>query len=152
MHSVFSLQALNRVVSSSCGTFSWSTGSTYSDVTNLSCAITVSGNRPVGIYFIPDGSGSSASAVWTDTNGNNGTNLQWKILRGASIVGYGIFFPHGAIAGGVTYKYGGTPSNLFVLDRPTSQGTYTYKLQVKSDSAAIIHVDYIKLVAQELLY
>lgn len=125
--------ALGQQVSSSCGSFTTSSGS-YGDVTNLSVSITTSG-RPVFLALI-SASGSAASRI--GTNGSTGNYI--KFVRDSTDVA-----EFWCLSASVTRM---VPSLLHV-DTPAA-GTYAYKVQAKAAVADTLTMTELKLIAFEL--
>lgn len=139
------LAAVGQQVSSSSGSF-FTTSTSYVDVTNLSVTITTTG-RPVMVFMAPVAAAisffeSSTSTTTTDA-------ISWiKAFR--DVANIGETFVHG----------GPISSNASILAIPVSSfmwfdvpaaGTYTYKIQVKSQSSAVTtSVFQAQLVAYEL--
>jgi hypothetical protein len=125
------------IAASDTGSFS-TTSTTYADLTNQSVSITTIG-RPVMITVVNGDitvSGSSAPAIaWI------------KAVRGSTdltpernVVSSGPTSPQITVPGGALVWY----------DTPTA-GTYTYKLQVKSNSASVtLSIANAKLFVREL--
>jgi hypothetical protein len=130
--------ALGQQVSSSSGNFSVSGSTSYTDVTNLSVTLTTTG-RPVMLVLVPDAAGGTSSTI-----GNAGSSYAGyiKFLRDATSLGELTYQQ-------ATYNSGQTP---VIVDVP-SAGTYTYKVQAKTNSALggnFMGVRYMILVAFEL--
>jgi hypothetical protein len=125
-------------VSASSGAFSTSSTS-YVDVTNLAVTLTTTG-RPVMVGVVSDGSGSNSVMESSDATQN--PLLKWKILRGATTISSGSLSSPG------TGLLSCAPVG-FILDAPAA-GTYTYKLQISSNSSATTSVAFCSLVAYEL--
>lgn len=152
MLALFSLNAVNKVLSSSCGAYSTSSTSGV-DATNLSCSITVSGNRPVLIALVPDLSGNESSFWHTNTGATYGAGYWAKILRGSDLVFSCFNSPNQSnTTVGQTYTQYDSISRVSVLDRPAA-GTYTYKVQVLNENAnSTVGLNYAKLLCLEMLY
>lgn len=111
------IEALGHSVSSSCGTFLTS-GSSYTDVTNLSVSITTVG-KPVYVGLTPDTSNPSAEVDMTNASADSGI----QILRDSTVI-Y-------KLEGLVTTPAGG----VWAFDEPAA-GTYTYKVQAKGTGSS----------------
>lgn len=140
------LVAVGQQVSSSSGAFT-GTSASYADVTNLSVTITTSG-RPVFLTLVHDGSGVSNTSYLgiQDTDASGTANFQ--ILRDATTVSTHAVLSQagsGAVVNGIPV---GSVSHLDVV----AAGTYTYKVQYRSQSGAngTVIVHHAKLVAFEL--
>jgi hypothetical protein len=127
-------------VSASSGAFSHA-GATFTDVTNLSVTITTTG-RPVVLCLIDAGAVSTGSLAVSSSTTSEVAYLalfrdatQLTLQRLSLDVQEILMIPVSAIQH---------------VDFPPS-GTYTYKLQVKTDDAShSIFVSYAKLVAYEI--
>lgn len=104
------------------------------DVTNLSVTITTTG-RPVLALLVPDGAGLANLS----TVANNLFDVY--ILRGATVVGIATL--------SATSSFIRVPASLVVFDAPAA-GTYTYKVQVNSQSSGNVSVENAKLLVFEL--
>lgn len=130
------LAAVNQQISPSSGSFT-TNSTTFTGVTNLAVTITTSG-RPVMLMLQSDGGGVGSSTQWS-VSANHQSFIQ--ILRGATVIANYIFQNTGLsiIA----------PPAAF-LDTPAA-GTYTYDIQMKSDSAgAFCGLEFAVLIAYEL--
>lgn len=129
------LAALGQQTSSSSGTFTTSSG-TFSDVTNMSVSITSTG-RPIFIGVM-----SGSAVVQSKLTAGTANSLTLKLLRDSTDLSqYNV-----AISTGASTVPGGA---IWHIDAPAA-GTYTYKLQAKSDTGGSVNVDNCKLVAYEL--
>lgn len=129
--------AFNYTLSSSCGSYATSSTS-YADITNLSVSITTTG-RPVCIMTVHDG--TAADGYFARLSGATGFRL--KAVRGATDLGEHI--SQGATGTAILEL----PSFRYV-DFPAA-GTYTYKLQMKSNTGgANVNAINLKLLVYEL--
>jgi hypothetical protein len=129
------LPAVGQQISTSSGLFS-TASATYVDVTNLSATIATVG-RPVHLALVPDGSGNVMNfAVPT------GSVSAVALLRGATVLAE--WRASNTSAGILAY-----PLPAQFTDVPAA-GTYTYKVQMKTDAGGAQRLDYAKLVAFEL--
>jgi hypothetical protein len=148
MLSIFSLQSANRVLSASCGDFS-ATALGYTDVTNLSVSIRASGNRPIVICLIPDGSGNDCY-FGGDDNGSGSGYAEFEVLRDSSLVTTP-FLPD-VVSSGSGSTRNAPISFLSAVDRPAA-GLYTYKIRLnRTTSSGKVLVKYAKLLVYEELY
>lgn len=140
------LSAASILSSASCGQFITSSTS-YVDVTNLSFAFTVSGLRPVEICLISDGStGLLQEGGFYHSSSNTNAFSYVQLLRNSTVLS------RQAIG-----KYGGTNTGIVIpassvrhIDQP-SAGTYTWKVQVCTDSASTsLITQYMKLIVREI--
>lgn len=118
------LAALNIVYGASSGTVSLGSGATY---TVSSVSFTPSGNRPLGIYVVPDG-GTGASKI---TFGGVGGAV--KFYRDATVIG----------------AYDGASYPSMTFDAP-SAGTYTYSCKVTSPPTGSASIVDVRIVVYEL--
>ena len=133
-------------LSSSCGSFAHSTIDTnWYDVTNLSLSLKVSGNAPVWCVLIP-GSGS-ASYIEVGVSSGTVANLNLRFLRDATVVGYMRFEDNNPAQSSSYYRDPVTKAQCW--DFPTG-GTYTYKVQVNTNTANNAHaIENAKLLVKE---
>ncbi len=133
----------NEVVSvGNSGSFSTASGS-YVDVTNLNITITTKGGRIIAILM--------------PTNADDSSNIQ---ITRASTSASGYFGLHNgtSIVGSANIQYGDSGSNSFGVFSPSSisftekpvAGTYTYKIQAKTDNSATLGVNKCILLVYEL--
>lgn len=148
MLSIFSLQSANKVLSDSCGDFS-ATALGYTDITNLSVSIQASGNRPIVICLVPDGSGNDCY-FGGDDNGGASSYGEFEVLRDSDLVNT-LFLPDVTSSGSGSTR--NAPISLLnSIDRPAA-GLYTYKIRLnRSTSSGKILVKYAKLLVYEELY
>lgn len=143
------LSSLNSATSSSTGASASVTGSTYSDITNLSASITTVGRPVVCMLICADGTNTSQIKV-TKTSGTDADmSAIIKLIRGSTdiaIYQQQFVWPTAASTNAFGIPIGG----VVFYDSP-SAGTYTYKIAAKG-SAANEKVDfqYIKLFVYEL--
>lgn len=133
--------ALGQQISSSSGSFS-TTSTTFVDVTNLTVTITTTG-RPVWVGLQPDGDTSDNAGIGCTVA--SGTSIaSFQILRGGSVIS------RAYVAADGLFGFS-PPGSLWLIDVPTA-GTYTYKVQTKTDtgSSPTAKVLLSKLVAYEL--
>lgn len=133
-------------ISSSCGAFS-RTANTFADITNLSITITTKG-RPVFIGLIHDGSVNAGYLGLLGATSGTAAFSCFQILRDSTVISLN------TLASGT--NTGTTPmcrvpvSTVFIIDS-VAAGTYTYKVQCKSDVLNDnTYCDYAKLIAFEL--
>ena len=141
------LAAVGQQLSSSCGASVAVTGTTYTDITNLTVTITTSG-RPVFIMLQPEITGDSS--IYCDRT-NSGKQLAdyIKILKdSADLHVVEVLQTYGR--SGSTMKMSVPISSVMFLDAPAA-GTYTYKIQAKGTTAnERITFSHIKLLAYEI--
>lgn len=138
------LEAVGQQVSSTCGSFSSSSGSAV-DVTNLTVTLTTSG-RPVVLFLIPDGSANVSEIDVQQSAGGVGVNQTALVRDGANLALYRL----GAEStGGGTGTMRYPPGVISYLD-VVSAGTYVYKIQTGTITGPGCNFKYIKLVAYEL--
>lgn len=138
----------NYVISSSCGIYSTASTS-YVDVTNLTVTLTTSGN-PVVLMLIADGDATTGneSVIQPDANAGNTVVQCVALLEGSTII--------------AQHKLGESdtgPSTTDILNPSSSvnhfytptAGTYTYKVQTKIQVGSSANMNYVKLVAYELM-
>jgi len=123
-------------VSSSCGGAFSTTSTSYVDVTNLSVTVTTTG-RPVLLSLVADG--TTGGGAITINGANVGCLL--KILRDSTDVSIQFFSNNES-----SHSRGFPASMIQHIDVPAA-GTYTYKVQAKSDGSAGFAVLNAKLVA-----
>lgn len=139
---------INCAVSSSSGAVALNTGG-YGDVNNMSCTIYATGDYPVVIRFIPDGT-SNESVINASVTTGTAPQAVFKLLRNGTNVGQ---------CNVKTSEYNTNsnkdnnfpPGILFFMDFP-SKGTWTYKLQGYANSTAGTpsgSVSYVKMVVYE---
>lgn len=133
-------------ISASCGD-ALTTGSVFTDVSNLSVTLTTSG-KPVRIYLVPDASGN-LSTIHT-SSGSSQAHADFKILRDSTEVGrHRLYGGFGGATSASLYQPVGSVNAVDVV----SAGTFTYKLQFQNGSSAgtsnQTRVQYAKLVAEE---
>ena len=146
MLSIFSLQSANRALSDSCGNYS-STTAGYNDITNLSVSIRASGNRPIVICLVPDGSGNECYFGCDDTTGVF-SRFPAEILRGSDLITNPSIPNVTSATSGVRLA---PISLLTAIDRPAA-GLYTYKIRVDVYGGTAVYVKYAKLLVYEELY
>lgn len=130
-------EAANYALSTGVATTFSGTASTYTDVTNMSCSITTSG-RPVIITMTPHSTGNSY--IYTlYAAGLHGI----RVLRDSTVVG------DYSITGDGTTGDWHAVSGVFCYDEPPA-GTYTYKVQYKTDGVYTLEISYAKLFVMEL--
>jgi hypothetical protein len=108
--------AANCVISSTCGNYT-TTGTSYQDITNLSCTITTHG-RPVVLMMMPANTGDNGSFLYFD-----GTTGYLIFVRNSTYVCSSGF-------NNTTNVFG---YSISTIDVPTA-GTYTYKMQFHSSA------------------
>lgn len=126
------LSALNQVVSSSCGTFTTSSGS-FVTVTNLS-AVFGSNGRNVRVELMPDAS-TSSSFIGVSSN-----ILTWRIRRDTVVKAQGIL----SVNANIDYSV----NSICGIDFSVAIGSYTYDVQVSSSGGAV-SVNFARLVITE---
>lgn len=146
--------AMGQQVSASSGTFS-TTSLSFVDVTNLSVNITTTG-RPVVLALVPDPTDEAKFEALRSSTDDFGllATANYQFLRGATSLGSVLVGSSGSDAFDNV-----VPNNLVTALIPIgsvhqtdfpSAGTYTYKLQVRRQSATSVALRYCKLVAYEL--
>jgi len=126
------LEPVGQQISSSCGASDTITSTSFTDITNLSVAITSTG-RPVRLFLQPDGT-ANAGRFNVDADS---TVAEVRILRdGSSIAVFEVRGPQGT---GV----------IDFLDTPAG-ALYAYKVQAKVVTGTSVSPRYMKLVAYEL--
>lgn len=136
--------SLGQQVSASSGPFTTSSTS-YVNVTNLSVTITTTG-RPVWVGLMNDGTQGSVSI---DHNADGiAPTLSLRKLRDATTISEQTLYLGSTNT--LARRYDLPASSFWHVDTP-SAGTYVYKIQVKTDSAAhTAGVSHAKLIAFEL--
>ncbi len=138
--------SFNTVLSASSGGVSTSSTG-YSDISNLSCTITTSGNSPVLIVAVPDGNsvGSGNESSWSLALSSGSATGYVNCDMGGSSVGQSQFQ---YIATATTVQF--PPSVVSFYDFRVA-GTYTYKLQFKVASGTqTFSSNNIKLLVYEI--
>lgn len=127
-------------ISTDSGGFTTSSTS-FVDITNLAVTITTSG-RPVVIATMGD---TNPGGIQFSTGSATTVGGQLAILNGSTPISL-LSYHFQANAQAIVFP----PSTVFFIDTP-SAGTYTYKLQAKSELSAItVSVTSVKLTAYEL--
>lgn len=141
------LEAVGQQTSSSTGATVTITGTTYTDVTNLTLSLTTVG-RPVVICLVGDIAGDS-EVYCTRSDASLTLDGYIKVLRSGTDVA--IFKCHRAYSNSVSTIVNGIFwGGVITLDTPAA-GTYTYKIQAKGGTAnTSIIFKYLKLLAYEL--
>lgn len=125
------------VYSSSCGTYSNATTG-YTDVTNLSVTLTTTG-RPVMLMVVADGTNASGLGCQFGAIGQTTRypDAQFAFLRGAGIISENRVGKTSRTAetAGLADEIRVPGSSFMYVDNPAA-GTYTYKVQGKSNKAA----------------
>lgn len=138
---------LGQQISSSSGSFS-STSSSFASVTNLTVTITT-GGRPVWVGLIPSTSTSPLSSFGaTRTGTSSSCTSDMRILRDATLISAHTLNLNYASAN-ATHQILVPVGAIWTID-VVGAGTYTYLVQVKSDTNDTISVNEAKLVAFEL--
>lgn len=144
--------ALGQQISASSGSFSlngFPSGTTPTDVTNLSVTITTTG-RPVFVGMIP---GSSSAASVAHTWASLLTSTAWRIIfdrSGTTIANHYFGVTTSTGSGGSIHIADYACSAFNIVDVP-SAGTYTYKVQMASTATSFTgYVTNCKLIAYEL--
>lgn len=128
------LVAVGQQLSSSCSTFT-TASATLVDVTNLTVTITTTG-RPVMLFMLSDGSGSSAQISATATSGGLVTFKRDTTEVARYFMQANTGDPR-------------IPGIMFV--DPVGAGTYTYKVQALAGGGGLsIAISFFKLLAFEL--
>ena len=120
-------------ISSSSGSYTTSSTS-YADVTNLSITITTTG-RPIKIEIIP----SDSAAMQIGAQGGNFAGT-FKILRDATDIGLVLW------DGDDEHYHGFSITNVDT----SAAGTYTFKVQAKSNTGATFYFANARLLVYEL--
>ena len=139
----------HKGLSSSCGSFAHSTiDANWYDVTNLSVAsFAVSGNAPVWCCLVPDG-GTSGSFIEYGVSSGTTAILNLRFLRDSTVVGYLLFESGNPSQSSSYYRSPVTEAQCF--DFPPG-GTYTYKVQVNTNTSNNVHgITNAKLLVKEL--
>lgn len=141
--------AFNSVLSATCTGYINDTA-TYSDVTNLSGTVTVSGLRPVMILIIPDGTTNAATLAYEAATGSTiGSLYRLDKDAGASVVGYSRI--SSAVAGSTNSLIFQSPGSVSFVDYSPGAGAHTYQLQAKSlYSGHYTYVSNCKLLIYEM--
>lgn len=135
---------LNIEKSISSGNFSV-TGSTETDVTNLSLTITTSGN-PVSLIMVGDPSNSASVSA---ERFSSDTNIRVYFYRDATLIAN--FFVGNANTGsGSSYCRIDYPPSSFACIDDVSAGTYAYKVAVQGTGSDTSRVFYCHLTAHEI--
>lgn len=134
----------NYAISSSSSGVFLSTSFIFVDVTNLSVEITTTG-RPVMITLLPTTENVTlGSIISSEATGGTLARSVLSLVRDSTAVGYASI----ESASGANSLTGVPPSSVFFFDVPAA-GTYTYKIQGKSDTNDTLRVFYCKLLAME---
>lgn len=136
------LAAVGQQVSSSCGTFTSTSGS-QTDVTNLTVTITTTG-RPVMLTLQPDGSGGGA-VIYNTLAAAGGFLGNIYFVRGGSNIAASTISNNIASTAQIIRMM---PGGFHYLD-VVGAGTYTYKVQVDVVSG-LVGVSNCVLLAYEL--
>lgn len=138
--------ALGQQISSSSGAYT-TTSTSFTDVTNLTFSITVTG-RPVMVALIPDGDTVNVSCIGVTNSGSTAAGGQVKIRRGSTTLGLYLLRNLGS---NTTRALQLPPSSFFLVDTGASAGTQSYAVSVLAASGTdTVNVSYVKLIAYEL--
>lgn len=137
-------EALPYQLSSSSGSFS-TTSTSYVDATNLSVSITTTG-RPVFATLVPVVDTTNGSGLFKQMVTAAGSEVFLiKLVRGSTDAGIARI----QVFGSSGYQDEENPSIVFI-DTPAA-GTYTYKIQVKSNGGdGLIGLSRLKLFVYEM--
>lgn len=139
--------SLGQQLSSSSSTFTSNSGS-FTDVTNLTVSITTTG-RPVFLALVSDGSGNTSQIYQTNSTNASGI-VTFIYLRGATEIARYEITSTTVASSGTTKPSIGPASNMLMIES-VAAGTYTYKMQIKTDNTDTYGgVKYMKLMAFEL--
>lgn len=141
------LAAVGQVISSTCGTFT-TTSTTDVDVTGLQVTITTTG-RPVVLMLIPNSTSSELYAFQTVSAGQITIGFYVSIVRdGSTLNSQNIEL---GLNTGNAQRFGVPLTSISLFD-PVAAGTYTYKIQVRSNviGGTTVRVRDANLVAYEL--
>ena len=141
-----SVAAGGVAISASSGTYTNST-QTYSDVTNLSVTIVTTG-RPVFVGLMSSGAASSSTVGGSTTSASNNPGIILKFVRDSTDISIQEINTVSDSSDG----YIVTPPSSFYHVDAVAAGTYTYKVQGKTTSAANTSSSVVdtKLIAYEL--
>lgn len=139
--------ALGQQISSSCGTFTESSGG-FTDVTNLSVTITTTG-RPVFVGLISDGTMGFFEST-NPANPNTQTDAEIKFVRDSTDILYSTIETRGESE--TTSRVLRVPSSGFSQIDVPSAASHTYKVQIRAvtGAGATSRMLNTKLVAYEL--
>lgn len=127
------------------GSFS-TTNSSFTDVTNLTVGITVSG-RPVRIELE---SASSAAGLVQISDPSSRPELELQFLRGTSTIGIHALEAQDSTGGSSTIRIAVPPSSFRSLDTGASSGTYTYKVQARVNNGSAVVIENTRLIVYEI--
>jgi len=140
------LESVGQQVSSSCGTFTRTSGA-FADVTNLSVSLTTTG-RPVRVELQAVATGTANIYVGSSGGAITSARAQIALLRNGSNIC--IFTVGGGGASSSDLKFYSAVNGFGYLDLPAA-GTYTYKVQAAIvDSNNQVNIENVVLVAYEL--
>ena len=120
-------RSLNYSLSDSSGNYGNKNMSTYTTVTNLSTTIDVTGDAPVMLMLINDGSGTDSEIVGSRPS-TYAVTWYWQYLRGSTSLGtneMAINVGSGTNACNVNYPHGGFSHVDFP---PVGQHTYYFQV------------------------
>lgn len=129
--------------SSSSGTAYSNSTASYTDVTNMSVSPTASGDRPIQILVIPDGSGTFFSGIYDAATASG--QIRAKLLKDGSVIAWQIL--GASTSGGEPVPY---IQSLTFFDPSPTAGAHTYKLQLAATNSNNVHCDYMKMTAFEV--
>lgn len=140
------LAAVGQQISSSCGSFSTTSGSLVA-VTNLSVTITTTG-RLVFVGLIPDGTTNGGVLIAQNTGTGEDAEIQLAIFRGVTQIAASAVNSFVNVSNSRPQCF--VPSgSLFTYDA-VAAGTYTYSIQIAAGANANVGIQFSCLLAYEL--
>lgn len=142
------LVAVGQQLSSSCGASMTITGTSYTDVTNLTVTLTTTG-RPVRLFLVCADTTNTSKCYINRSNGGTSVTGFIKFIQDSSdiaIVSDSSMFS--ASSSSIVY---GIPIGAISHTYSVAAGTYVYKIQAKTGGATeTINFEYLRLMAYEL--
>ncbi len=138
------LASVGQQLSSSSGIFT-TTSSSPVDVTSVNVTITTTG-RPVFVGLISDGSANDSFLECIQNSVVVDSQSEFYLVRDASIISRSNIRVYDNTAAS---RSGVPPGCVFTIDTPAA-GTYTYKMQVGTQTGSTVSVNYVKLIAYEI--
>lgn len=147
----FSIQKENYTLSASSGVYTNNTiDSTWYQVTNLSCEITVSGNRPVFVGLVPSAAASGDGSGLEIYSTSNNAQAKIRLKRGSTVIYPSILKLYSSISFS-QYGVRVPVTTVWTFDFP-SKGTYTYSFETRLDiSNTTTSVLNTKLLVKEFI-
>lgn len=125
-------------LSDSSGAFT-TVSTSFVDVTNLSVKISTRGNQ-VRLQLIPDGNSDTGSITYSAWGISGAATSEWLVYRDSTAIGYMAAILSNRMA----------PGAFIIIDNPPA-GTYTYKIQGKTNNGGIAAImQWCKLSVKEM--